>query len=186
MTRISCLLVVLGLAVLLSACGDDGTAQTAQARPFGPGSGTDAEFLLKEDPAGGVSVVETKKRTAGETVTVVGRVRRIVGELAMFTLIDQTVQYCQQGAEKCGCPTPWDYCCESDDLSPLMLPVELRDETGMPLKTDNLGIRRLDLVAVTGTLEKSESGNLILVAKDGWYRRERPDLEGEIDWQQDN
>ncbi len=178
--------ILVGLALLSTACGEQTTAEQSSARPFGPGSGTNSEFLLAQNPEGGVSVLEAKKRAAGDNVTVVGRVRRIDGALAMFTLFDETLQYCQQGEEQCGCETPWDYCCVAEDKGPYSLPVELRDESGMPVKTDNLGIRRLDLVVVKGVLEKTESGNLILVADKGWYRRERPELVGEVDWQRDN
>ncbi len=187
MTRAFCISAVLGLALSVVACGDDGTSQEAEARPFGPGSGTDSEFLLKTDPEGGLSVLEGKQHAAGETVTVVGRVRRIDGKYAMFSLFDESLKFCGQGEEKCGCPTPWDYCCETADMSAGALPIELRDENGLPLKTDNLGIRRLDLVAVTGKLEKTDAGNLILVADSGWFRRDRPDFSGdELDWQKDN
>jgi hypothetical protein len=34
----------------------------------------------------------------------------------------------------------------------------------------------VDLVAVRGRLVKEADGSLALVAKDGWYRRERPKL----------
>jgi hypothetical protein len=45
---------------------------------------------------------------------------------------------------------------------------------GKPVAKDRMGIRPMDLVAVKGTLEKADDGSLVLLAKDGWFRRERP------------
>ena len=62
--------------------------------------------------------------------------------------------------------------------------LEFRDGKGEPIENDGKELRLLDLVVVKGTLEKTESGGLLIVAKDGWFRAERPKLPDGLKWPQ--
>lgn len=171
-------LLVLFTALVLAACGDARTGTTPA------GGSDDSPQLLTAKPGDGVAVLAAKEKAEGDEVVVVGRVSDITKGFAAFTLTDDSVPYCGKGAAKCGCPTPWDYCCEEERAKASRLAVELRDAKGEPVATKDTGLRLLDLVVVKGTLAKTESGGLMIVAKDGWYRAERPDLPEGLAWPQ--
>ena len=97
----------------------------------------------------------------------------------MFKLMDASLDF------RCGSPTPWCYCCEDvDKVKAGSLPVEVRMANGdpAPAESDDFGFRLMDLVAVHGTLEKTEAGNMLLVVKNGWFQRDRPEFDYEIHW----
>ena len=182
MTRSS--LFALLTLFLLAACGGDeaGTPTTAGAGAEGAaGSGS---LLLAETPGEAMAVLAAKEKAAGDEVIVVGRVSDIAKGFAAFTVTDDSVPYCGKGEANCGCPTPWDYCCEEERAKASRLPVELRDAAGEPVAVADTGLRLLDLVVVKGTLAKTESGGLMIVAKNGWYRAERPELPKGLQWPQ--
>lgn len=177
-------LLALTTAFLLAACGAEKAPTTT---PSDTGSGTTPAkaqdgLLLAEKPADAVPVNDAKGKTEGDEVVVVGRVSDIAKGYAAFTMTDASVPYCGEGEAQCGCPTPWDYCCEEERAKASRLPVELRDAKGEPIATNDTGLRLLDLVVVRGTLAKTESGGLMILAKDGWFRAERPDLPDGLLW----
>lgn len=167
------------IALGLVGCGGDEAGPASNA-------GTPAKaksLLLEADITTAVSVKDAMAAEPGSELALVGRVQELNRDgRAIFFVVDDSVAYCGRGEEDCGCPTPWDYCCEEPAMRESRMTVELRDGTGMPMKADDLGLRLLDLIAVQGTLEKTEEGGLILVAKDGWFRRERPEINGDITW----
>ncbi|MDA1194601.1 MAG: hypothetical protein O2894_05395 [Planctomycetota bacterium] len=147
-----------------------------------PAPSAPPSLLLAAEPTGSVSVLDAKGKAAGDEVVVIGRVSDIAKGFAAFTLTDTSVEYCGEGAESCGCPTPWDYCCEEERAKASRMPVELRDKKGEPVQAADIGLRLLDLVVVRGTLAGTESGGLMILAKDGWYRSDRPKLPEGLDW----
>lgn len=172
-------ILALAAAFLLAACGGD-AAKRAATQPTG--GADDVPLLLTEKPGDAIGVIEAKGKAEGDEVVVVGRVSDIAKGFAAFTVTDDSVPYCGKGAESCGCPTPWDYCCEEDAAKAGRLPVELRDAKGEPMAAEDTGLRLLDLVIVRGTLAKTESGGFVIVAKDGWFRAERPLLPEGLAW----
>jgi hypothetical protein len=173
--------IVLGLALLLAACG-------SESPPGGGGSGGEvkpSKLLLTGEVPAGVGVLEARKGQKGDAVTVVGRVRDYEEGLAALMLTDDSVPYC--GGKDCamgpdGCKTPWDYCCRPDEANAASIPVEVRGADGKVLEAKDLGVRLLDLVVVSGRLEATESGALMLVADKGWHLKERPDLPTNLKW----
>jgi hypothetical protein len=178
MTRTACLALV---ATLLAACG---------SKEGGGGSGAGAvgdssPLLLAHDLEEAVPVLDALKREPGTEVAVVGRLRDYEEGLAALMLTDDSIAYC--GGPGCsqgpgGCKKPWDYCCRPSEAVAGSLPVEMRDARGKVVETDALGLRLLDLVAVKGVLEKTEGGGLVLVTREGWFRRSRPDLPDDLHW----
>jgi hypothetical protein len=170
-SSVFCLLLATSL---LGGCGDDPPADTGGG---GKASAT-RSFLTEEDPADAVSVFDAKEKEAGTEVAVYGRVREVTHGFAAFTMIDEEIEYCGQAdPEDDHCPTPWDYCCIAKDTQvAASLPVEFRDAKGEPVEAEQPDLKRLDLVAIRGRLEKTDSGGLVLVTTTGWYRRERPKL----------
>ena len=169
--------IVLALfALTLAACGGDATSDTAEQPAV-------KSYKLEADLTDAANVYAARKKGEGDEVIVVGRVRQELEGSAAFMLVDEVLEYCGQGLEKCGCPTPWDYCCiEQEVVAEASLPVEIHNAKGEVVDLAKDDIRLLDLVAMKGTLAKTESGDLFLVVKDGWFLRERPKIEGDIDW----
>lgn len=175
MTRFALVLV---LASALAACGGD-----QEGKETGKTPAEKPSFMMLADIPDAGDVYAAKKKFPGEEVTVVGRVRDITKGFAAFLMVDEVMEYCGQGAEKCGCKTPWDYCClEQSLVNEASIPVEFRDAKGRPVETDDIGLRLLDLVVVKGKLEQTESGGLLIVTTSGWFQRERPDLPEGIEW----
>jgi hypothetical protein len=166
-------LALLALAALVApGCGKDAPT---------PGPGTPSSdaapspYLLAADPGGGVDVAAavTGGPTADEVV-VVGRVKDVVPGFAAFTLADVSLQFCGQGdVTDDHCPTPWDYCCVTDQFPGKLLPVEVRAGADVAALERIPELRPLDLVAVRGRLVKEKDADLTLRAT-GWFRRERP------------
>ncbi len=180
MNRFITIMSTLLLVVTLAACGGDTSDSGAT-----PTDGSSAKVLLDKDPAGAVSITDARAKQEGDEVTVFGRISKLPGQYVAFTLTDETLDYCGRGTECEGtCTTPWDYCCiQSEKVSAGSLPVEMRDASGNPVAlSDTEMFRLLDLVAVKGTLQKTESGGMMLVIKEGVFRRDRPILADHVVW----
>jgi hypothetical protein len=179
--RPSRLLVALALPVALAACGAEPAPKPAPDAPAAPPV---ASLLLPADVPGTVPVLEAKKGTAGAAVAVVGRVRETMKDRAIFTLTDDSLDYCGRGDDPMDeCPTPWDYCCiPNSKVAAASLVIELRGPDGRPVAVKDVGIRPLDLVAVKGTLKDDGHGGLYLEAADGWFRRERPPVPANVEF----
>jgi hypothetical protein len=179
-------------ALLLAACGGEDPVRPSAATGGPPPSAGEGDrilvdrspFLVPKDTPDAVSVFDAKELEAGKEVAVVGRVRDFVKGYAAFTLIDDELDYCGRGADTMdGCSTPWDYCCiQKETQAAASIPVEYRDAKGEPVEAKDLGLRLLDLVVIHGTLEKTESGGLLLVTNRGWHLRERPTLGPHVQW----
>jgi hypothetical protein len=178
------------LALSLAACGGEDKSDNPGTSGKPSDGGTATTSFLQPDPGKALTVVEAREMADGDEVVVEGRVQNINKGYAMFTMYDPDLLYCGQpgtaeaGREPMdGCLTPWDYCCsDPDEVAAGNIPVEMRDAKGAPVKADDIGLRLLDLVRVKGKLEKTESGNFILVATSGWFRAERPEIGDHVHW----
>jgi hypothetical protein len=130
--------------------------------------------MLPADIPGTVPVLAALAGAEGDHVAVVGKLQRKVKGRAIFYLTDESVLDCTRTGDEDHCNTPWDYCCQEKQMKKSTILVELRGADGKPVPVADLGIRELDLVAVRGTLSKTESGRLVLLAQDGWFLRDRP------------
>ena len=124
-TSLSALLTVASLAAaLLVPCGCGGDSSKDD------GGAASSRFALKADPAakaGELSVKEARLAAPKGPVVVVGRVQKLLGGFAAFTLIDASLKYCGQAEEE-NCPEPWDYCCHSsEDIGSHLLPVAVKE-----------------------------------------------------------
>lgn len=165
----------------LPACGGgDEPTSTGGAKVSAEGQ----PLRLKADPGNARSVMEVRAlEPSGDEVVVYGRVSSIVPGVAVFTLIDEGLDYCGRGADKMdGCPTPWDYCCiDGEKKAANTLGVEARDAQKNAIADRLEDLRHLDLVVAKGKLERDENGNSTIVAS-GWFRKERPALSESLDW----
>lgn len=164
-----------GLAtVMLAATGCSETAGTAAtAKPSAEG----AAYLAKAEPADGKGVGEVKEAAKdGDEVTLVGRIggsaEPFVDGLAAFTIVDPLIPHC---APEEGCPTPWDYCCETDKLPANSATVKLVGADGKPVATgakELLGVKELNVVVVRGKAKRDDAGNLTVLADEVFIRPE--------------
>lgn len=157
----------LGLAALLfTGCSQDGaTAPVAKS-----------EILVDAEPQGAVGVSEARKvaKDGGEIV-VVGRIggsaKPFVGGMAAFTIVDPKVASC---AADEGCPTPWDYCCDTNAVKENIATIRINDAAGKPLMTgadELLGVKELATVVVKGTAKRGQDGGLSVVAQKVYVRK---------------
>jgi hypothetical protein len=130
-----------------------------------------AKYRLDAEPAGAQEVIAVRADAAdGDEIVVVGRiggdVNPWVAGRAAFTIVDQSVDACSDIPGD-SCPTPWDYCCRTDQLKTGKLLVKFVDESGNLIASDAqelLGLGELDTVVIQGTVEKSEDGATVLLA----------------------
>jgi len=169
-------LFVTWLVLVAFACGKE-EAKPPPAPPPPP-----VDLKLAADPGEALSVLQVKEKGSGEEVVVVGRISNFVKGFVTFNLVDEDLYYCGKGGAEDECKTPWDYCCvDAGERAKGTLAVEIRDADGRPKKGSVPELRLLDLVAVNGTVEKDEHGNVTVVAS-GWFRRERPELPDGLHW----
>jgi hypothetical protein len=181
MNRHHLLALTFPLLALLSACSKSDSTNPPPISPA-PAAGS-PKYVLATDPGKAATIVDGRKAAAGERVTVEGRIQKVVKGVAAFTLMGKDLPYCgEKGAEDC--KTPWDYCCEPKDTRLAnSLSVEIRGTDGKPIAGPLADLRLLDLVKVTGQLNKDEHGNQVLLA-DGVFRVQRPQLPDGLHWPQ--
>ncbi|MEC8253389.1 MAG: hypothetical protein VX044_09260 [Planctomycetota bacterium] len=170
-------LVALSLLLsLLAACG-------GEAGPLLKSDAAGAAFALAADPGEARSVADVKAAGPGpEVVVAQGRVQDLTKGFAILKLMGTALHYCGEVNAK-GCPTPWDYCCDTpEDRRAHELLVEFRGPDGAPVETVGLpDMRLLDLIKVRGKLTKNEFGSLVFDA-DGFWKISRPELPSGLNW----
>jgi hypothetical protein len=162
--------LVLFAACIALGCGTS-TPPTTTAAPSAEG----AAYRLASEPAGAKEVKQARADAKDdEEITVVGRIGGdtnpwIEGQAA-FLVVDTALKPC--GSDE-GCPTPWDYCCDTDSLPENKAMVKVVGEDGKPVAVDArklLGLKELQTVVVHGRAKRDEAGNLTVLA-DGVFIR---------------
>lgn len=128
-------------------------------------------YLLSAEPKEPASVIRVREDAAnGDDVLLIGRIGGsstpwIVGRAA-FTLVDLSIKPCNEKSDD-GCPTPWDYCCETDKLPTSGALIKFVDESGSVLKADPktlFGIKELSTVIIKGSAQRDDANNLTILA----------------------
>jgi hypothetical protein len=160
-------------AGFLSGCGASPATQSS-----GAPSAEGAAYRLAAEPAGAKGVKEARddKGNNEQEVTLVGRIGGDVNPWvegqAAFLVVDSALKPCNEKADE-GCPTPWDYCCDANDLPAHKAMVKVVDSSGKTVATDAkklLGIKELQTVVIHGRAKRDEAGNLTVLA-DGVFVR---------------
>lgn len=167
--------------VFAAGCGSKDEKKQAEPAPVAVDFAL-AKLMLDKDPGEALAVEDAKDAAPKDEVVVVGRIDNIVKGYATFNIVDEVLDYCNSGNDPMeNCATPWDYCCTNPDIkADGTMTVEVRGEDGKVVKS-TLPFRLLDLVVVKGKLVKDEHGN-VSVRANSWFRRERPELKGELRW----
>jgi hypothetical protein len=160
----------LALAALAVGCGQTTTAPVPQTTSTAPAaSAAGAEVLLHEQPADAQPVGAVRESAEdGIEVTILGRIgggeNPWVDGRAAFTIVDPKIEPCKPGE---GCPTPWDYCCSTDQLPQHRALIKVVDAAGGTVERDArqlLGVKELQTVVVKGIAKRDEAGNLTVLA----------------------
>ena len=163
-------LVSVTVAAMTAGCGQPATTPSTQASNATSATATaGAELLLNEQPANAKPVAEVRESAKdGVDVTILGRIggsqNPWVDGRAAFTIVDPKLDPC---GEDEGCPTPWDYCCSTDQLPDNRAMIKFVDAAGDTLEQDArqlLGVKELQTVVVKGTAKRDETGNLTVLA----------------------
>lgn len=162
---------VLGVAVaasslVLSGCGS--ATRESQAN----------EYLLSAEPSGAMDVLALRADAKDQQDVVVigrigGRLDPWIKGTAAFPIVDRSLRACSE-IEGDTCPTPWDFCCESNLPAATVL-VKLVDETGKTIKQDPrtlLDVKELQTVVVQGKVRRDKDGNITVLAS---HLHVRPD-----------
>ncbi len=129
-------------------------------------------FMLLSRPDNVVDVAAAKgSAKVGDSIALRGKIggrpSPMSEGVATFVMMDPAIPSCADNAED-GCPTPWDYCCETpESIMNNSATVQVVGADGTALKTDlkKAGLAPLDEVIVVGTVaEKSAEGVLVVKA----------------------
>ncbi|MCU0710392.1 MAG: hypothetical protein MUF23_19105 [Pirellula sp.] len=164
------ILVLVAIAVSTLGCQSKETSP-----PVAQGNQAVSAYLANNEPAGAIPVGEARDMSNdGKQITLVGRIggssKPFVDGLAAFTIVDLKVPYCAEEEE---CPTPWDYCCQTDAVKRNIATVKIVDEGGKPVAKsarDLLKVNELSTVVVQGTAKRDEQGNLTIAANQVFVR----------------
>jgi hypothetical protein len=121
-------------------------------------------------------IAARKSLKDGEPVSLVGKIGGsthpwIEGQAA-FTVVDTSLKSCRDNIND-SCPTPWDFCCETDLQNATALVKVVNEQLGV-VKVDArqlLKLVELDTVVVTGIAKRDEAGNLTVLASGLYVRR---------------
>ncbi len=161
------ILFAAGLPLGAGCSSSDEPAEEVSVEPEAAAPGS--EFLLTAEPPGATGVALTRASAEdGEPVVVVGQVggdqQPFVDGVAAFLIVDSDMSPC---TADCGCPTPWDFCCDFDELPAKKVMVKVVDESDQVVAIGArqlLGIKELTTVVVQGRAKRDEAGNLTLLA----------------------
>ncbi len=136
-----------------------------------------AQFLLAAEPAGAQDVIAVREASAdADEVVIVGRIggdSPWIEDRAAFSIVDSSLKACSDIPGD-GCPTPWDYCCETDKLPGATALVKVVDADGKLVEADArelLDVEELSTVVVQGTAQRDEQGNLTVLASGVFVRK---------------
>lgn len=158
-----------GAVLILSGCDKASSEQSAIIDTAPKGEA----WVLTSAPEGAISVTQAKA-TANEGDQVIirgrigGRMTPITADSPVFTIVDLGLEYCGQFAEG-GCPTPWDYCCESPGtITTNTATVQIvGNATIDPLAG---GLNPLDEIVLIGIVGPRPGSQVLTVKATGVYR----------------
>lgn len=159
-------LAILGLA--LAACGD---SSTANGDPSSPSTDSFPAGLFVDAPPEGAIGVRAAIAAAEEGRDIVfrgvvgGRKKVFVDSRAILIAIDSELQPCHPDE---GCPTPWDYCCDTPEtLLANSVSVQVVDADGAPIEQTlegAHGLRPLSNIVVAGVV-RTAGESVVIDAK---------------------
>ncbi len=165
--------IIMIVSSTLSGC----TSETSSTTSNGPLEKADADFvdssayLLSAEPKDATSVIRVREEAASDDeVLIVGCIggssNPWIEGRAAFTIVDLSLKSCNDTLED-KCPTPWDYCCETDKLPTSSALVKFVDDSNKVLKADPktlFGVTELSTVIIKGSAQRDDADNLTVLA----------------------
>ena len=165
------LLLAWSLAILLMSGCTDPSADQASRETTAPPPVDASQYLLTTAPADATAVRASRAVAEDQdSVVITGRIggstHPFVEGVAAFTIVDESMPPCP---DDCGCPTPWDYCCESaEDIVRHSAIVKFVDSEQRALRFDPravFDIKELQTVVVQGKALRDDAGNYTVLAE---------------------
>ncbi len=159
--------------LLLNSCGPNDQAASDQPHPL-------ENYLLAAEPADAIPVAQAVEKLSPGEKTVVkgqvgGKVQAINEDFALMVIADSALTFCDE-MEDDHCETPWDACCEDPDkIKTSRATLQILDETGAPIAATLRGLgglKELDHISVTGTVDPSSTKENLLINASGIYIHE--------------
>jgi hypothetical protein len=156
--------MALAVAALIVAGCTNKPSQTS-------GDSQASKYLMSARPADAKDVAEVVKTAQdNDEVTLVGRIGGSkdpwVEDLAAFDIVDPHLTPCNERPGD-SCPTPWDYCCDFNELKTSTAMIKVVDANGQPLEQDArklFGVKELQTVVAHGKVQKNEDGRFVVLA----------------------
>ncbi len=171
MNRTLLLTAATGLLLAISGCKQATSEQSSQTTTPAQQADQNA-WLLTNAPEGAVSITQARANgKEGDTVVIRGRIggrhSPISADSPIFTIVDLGLDYCGQHDDD-GCPTPWDYCCETKStITNNSATVQLITEnTVNPIAA---GLEALDEVILIGTVGPRPTDEVFTIRATGIY-----------------
>lgn len=157
---------VIGITLAAGTVGCGAAGTSSQSSAITP----DAKYVTQSEPAGALPVGKARESAKDkEEIVLVGRIggseKPFIDDMAAFTIVDPKVPYCSPEE---GCPTPWDYCCEQNQVKNNIAMVKVTDGQKKTVTTDArklLGVKELNMVVVKGEARRDADGNLSVLAE---------------------
>jgi len=129
----------------------------------------DSAYVVKIEPAHALPVGDARESAKDdEEIVLVGRIggsmKPFVDGVAAFTIVDPKVPHCSKEE---GCQTPWDYCCEQNQVKHNIATIKVVNGETKTVPEDArklLGVKELNMVVVHGKAKRDAAGNLTVLA----------------------
>lgn len=151
------------LSAAMMGCGSKPDSPASTQSP------ANSKYLASSEPANAQPVGDARDSAKDDDdVVLVGRIggsgKPFVEGVAAFTIVDPKVPHCSKEE---GCPTPWDYCCEQNEVKNNIATVKVVDGEAKTVSEDArklLGVKELNMVVVHGKAKRDAEGNLTVLA----------------------
>lgn len=151
------------LSAAMMGCGSKPNSPATTQAP------ANSKYLASAEPANAQPVGDARESAKDdEDIVLVGRIggsgKPFVDGVAAFTIVDPKVPHCSKDE---GCPTPWDYCCEQNQVKNNIATVKVISEDTKTVPEDArklLGVKELNMVVVHGKAKRDAEGNLTVLA----------------------
>lgn len=168
--------ILLALALALVSCNEAPEATTPETSTTE--NPTMEKVILAKAPENAQSITEVRKDpTPGKKITlsgkVMGRMEPFVEGRAILVLGDpDKITSCDLHPGD-GCTTPWDVCCDDDDvIKASVATIQVVDADGKLIKQGLKGfhdIKELSKLVVTGTIAEGSNADALIVNATGIY-----------------
>lgn len=174
--KLTTLLLTIVSAFAFVSCGEKKTADTdADAATSNEPL---SALVLTSAPDGAKGIAEIRKTAnEGDQVVITGKVigskHPFVEGRAIMTIGDPTKLTSCDLHEGDACPTPWDVCCDDQDvIKASIVTVQVLDKDGKLVKADLKGLgglKELSQLVVTGTVADGSTADNMLINATGIY-----------------